>query len=150
MTVCIWEWEWEQDQEGGERERKRTTLLLCHLFIIVLSWIRTITNKSQTLFSLFVFFFFTAKPVAYGNSWARDWIWAEAASLCHSHSNVGSKLQLQSTLATACGKTGSLTNPFQQKFLTHWDTIGTPIWSFLMLQTYFFLVYIQVKTKIKK
>ena len=41
---------------------------------------------------------FRAAPVAYGGSQARGWIGgAVAASLCHSHSNVGSRLRLQPT-----------------------------------------------------
>ena len=47
-----------------------------------------------------VFFFFClfrAVPVAYGGSWARDLIGAEAVSLHHSHSNSGSKLHLPPT-----------------------------------------------------
>ena len=42
-------------------------------------------------------FFFRASPVAYGSSQARGPIGAIAASLHHSHSNVGSKLYLQPT-----------------------------------------------------
>ena len=40
-----------------------------------------------------VFCLFYAAPVAYGGSQARGPIGAAAASLCHSHSNVGSKPQ---------------------------------------------------------
>ena len=41
----------------------------------------------------FFFFFglFRATPKAYGNSWARDQTGAAAASLHHSHSNMGSE-----------------------------------------------------------
>ena len=50
---------------------------------------------------LFFFFFFLrlfrATPVAHGGSQARDLIKAVAASLCHSHSNPGSKPRQQST-----------------------------------------------------
>ena len=47
-------------------------------------------------FSFFFFFFclFTAVPVAYGGSQARGRIGAAAVSLCHGHSNVGSKPSL--------------------------------------------------------
>ena len=41
--------------------------------------------------------FFTAAPVAYRSSWARGWIRASAAGLCHSHSD-------------AYGNAGSLTH----------------------------------------
>ena len=40
---------------------------------------------------LFHFLLFRAPPVAYGSSQARGRIRAVAASLCHSHSNVGSE-----------------------------------------------------------
>ena len=49
-------------------------------------------------FPSFLFFFFKAAPVAYGSSQARAQIGAAAASLCHSHSNVGSEPHLQPTL----------------------------------------------------
>ena len=41
-----------------------------------------------------LFFLFRAAPSAYGSSQARDQIGAIAASLHHSHSNVGSKPRL--------------------------------------------------------
>ena len=40
---------------------------------------------------------FTAEPVAYGSSQAKGQIGAVAASLYHSHSNVGSEMGLQPT-----------------------------------------------------
>ena len=40
-------------------------------------------------------FFFTAAPEAYGSSQSRGQIGAAAASLHHSHSNVGSEPHLQ-------------------------------------------------------
>ena len=43
----------------------------------------------------FFFFFFRATPRAHGSSQARSLIRATAAHLCHSHSHMGSKLQLQ-------------------------------------------------------
>ena len=45
----------------------------------------------------FVFCLFRAVPIAYGGSQARGWIGAVTAGLCHSHSNLGSKLRLQPT-----------------------------------------------------
>ena len=54
-------------------------------------------------FIFFIFYFFClfgiswAAPTAYGGSQARCPIGAVAASLCHSHSNVGSELRLQPT-----------------------------------------------------
>ena len=54
------------------------------------------------------YFLFTASPVAYGSSWARDRIRAAAASLCHSHSNARSKPCL--TYAAVCGNDRSLTH----------------------------------------
>ena len=44
-----------------------------------------------SFFLSFFFFFLRAAPVAYGSSQARGRIGAVAASLHHSHSNVGSK-----------------------------------------------------------
>ena len=52
------------------------------------------------VFFLFVFLFFVfsrATPAAYGGSQARGLIGAIAASLCQSHSNVGSELGLRPT-----------------------------------------------------
>ena len=54
-------------------------------------------------FQYFFFFFFffwwgrVGALVAYGSTQARGWIGTIAASLRHSHSNVGSKLHLQPT-----------------------------------------------------
>ena len=45
----------------------------------------------------FVFCLFRVTPMAYGSSQARSQMGATAASLCHSHSNVGSKPSLQPT-----------------------------------------------------
>ena len=52
---------------------------------------------SFILFYLFIFLLFSATPAAYGGSQASGWIRATAAGLCHSHSNAGSELCLQST-----------------------------------------------------
>ena len=41
-----------------------------------------------------IFFLFEATPVAYGNSWARVWIGAAVAGLCHNHSNARPKPHL--------------------------------------------------------
>ena len=56
-------------------------------------------KKSLSLsLSLSLFFLlFTAAPMAYGGSQARGRIGAVATSLCHSHSNTGSKLHLLPT-----------------------------------------------------
>ena len=52
----------------------------------------------SVLSTFFLFFFlFRAAPRAYGSSQARGLIEATAASLHHYHSNMGSKLHLQST-----------------------------------------------------
>ena len=50
-------------------------------------------------FGLFVVavFLFRAAPLAYGRFQARGQIGAVAANLCHSHSNMGSKLPLRPT-----------------------------------------------------
>ena len=58
--------------------------------------------KCQTYLCVFFFlisfsFFFSAAPVTYGSFQARGPIGAAAASLCHSHSNVGSEPHLQTT-----------------------------------------------------
>ena len=45
--------------------------------------------------NLFIYGLFGATPTAYGGSQARGGIGATAASLCHSHSNVGSEPCLQ-------------------------------------------------------
>ena len=46
---------------------------------------------------LFLFFLFRATPMTYGGSQARGPIGATAASLCQSHSNVGSEPGLRPT-----------------------------------------------------
>ena len=59
--------------------------------------------KSLLIAALFVFclfvclFCFVSIPKAYGNSQARGQIGAPAASLHHSHSNMGSELHLRPT-----------------------------------------------------
>ena len=57
----------------------------------------------------YLFFFFRATPVAY-NSQARGRIWAAAAGLCHSHSNMGSQPHLQPTRQLTVMSDGSLTH----------------------------------------
>ena len=42
-----------------------------------------------------LFYLFRATPMTYGNTWGRGRIGAVAASLQHSHSNVGCKLHLR-------------------------------------------------------
>ena len=52
----------------------------------------------STQFFFFKFFLFLDHTMAYGSSQARSQIGAIAAGLCHSHSNMGSKLHLQPAL----------------------------------------------------
>ena len=63
------------------------------------STLRLLCNSIIFYFFLFFFFFlvFTAAPMAYGNSQARGRIRAVAASLFHSHSNVGSQPRMKLT-----------------------------------------------------
>ena len=101
-------------------------------------------------FSFFLFLFlFSATPKAYGGSQARGWIRATAASLHHSHSNVGSKPSLQPTYTTAQGNAGSLTHltrlGIEPKsswilvgFISLCATKGTPYYSFF----YFFCLFV--------
>ena len=49
------------------------------------------------LFLILIFLLFRTTPEAYVGSWARGPIGATAATLHHSHSNVGSKPHLQPT-----------------------------------------------------
>ena len=88
--------------------------------------------------AVFYFFLllFRATPLAYGSSWARDWIRATAAGLCHSHSKVGSELHLWPT--PQLGQRHWVRKgmePTSSKilvgFLTCCATIGTPVFSFL-------------------
>ena len=48
-------------------------------------------------FTFFIYYFLGAAPEAYASSWARAWIGAAAANLCHSHSNARCKKHLWST-----------------------------------------------------
>ena len=50
----------------------------------------------QLCIFLFIYFLRAASP-AYGNSQAKVWIRATAASLCHNHSNTRSELPLRTT-----------------------------------------------------
>ena len=50
---------------------------------------------SYFILFIYLFLFFRAAPATYGSSQARGPIRAAAASLHHSHSNVGSKPRLQ-------------------------------------------------------
>ena len=58
---------------------------------------QSLSNYQRYFFTELELFFFRASPVAHGRSQARDQIRAIAAGLCHSHSNVGSKLCLKPT-----------------------------------------------------
>ena len=53
---------------------------------------RELSRKGFLFFLSFFFFFLRAAPVAYGRSQARSQIGAAAASLHHSHNNMGSEL----------------------------------------------------------
>ena len=58
----------------------------------------TVDEKPYLKYSSFFFFHFTVTPAAHGSSQARSQITAAAAaSLCHSHSKVGSEPHLQPT-----------------------------------------------------
>ena len=81
-------------------------------------------------------FFFWVEHVVYGGSQVRGWIGAVAASLCHSHSNTGSELNLSPTSQltatpdprpTEQGQ-GSNMHPHKHYvgFLSPWATIRTP------------------------
>ena len=65
-------------------------MIICHLFIV------SGELPVQIFYPFYVFSFglFRATPMAYGQSQARDRIGDLAAGLCHSHSNLGSKLYL--------------------------------------------------------
>ena len=54
-------------------------------------------KKQTKILKQVFFFFFRTSPAAFGNSQARGLIRATAASLYHSHSNMGSKLHLRPT-----------------------------------------------------
>ena len=53
--------------------------------------------KWKFVLTLFYFFLLMAPPEVYGSSQGRGPVRATAAGLCHSHSNVGSKLHLRPT-----------------------------------------------------
>ena len=89
------------------------------------------------MYFLFLFFFWGEgpAPIAYGNSQARGWIRAIAASLHQSHSNGRSKPLLWPTpsswqcwilnpMGEARDQTPVLVNTSQVCY--HWDTMGTP------------------------
>ena len=61
---------------------------------IVISQVFLISSVHILGFFYFLFCLFRAEPTAYGGSRARGLIGATAATLHHSHSNVGSELHL--------------------------------------------------------
>ena len=69
--------------------------LSIYLKFFKLSFLFTYLYEKITDFINQFFFLFMATSTAYGSSWARGWIRTAAASLCHSHGNMGSKLHLQ-------------------------------------------------------
>ena len=74
----------------------------------------------------FFFFFPMVTPAAYGGFQVKGQIGATAASLCHSHSNTGSKPHLWPTTQLV-----ATPDPHGQilyvTFLTHWATMRTPV-----------------------
>ena len=100
-----------------------------------LYWILFCVLFNIYFFSFFFFCFLRAISVASGGSRARGPIRATAASLHHSHSNMGSKLCLWPTpQLKACGALIHWARPGIEpksswilvKFLTYWATMGTP------------------------
>ena len=67
---------------------------------------------------LFIYLYFMATPMAYGNSWARDWIWTTAATYTRSFNpllRTGDRTDTSAVnWAAAVG------------FLTHCATVGNP------------------------
>ena len=63
-------------------------------FILPLGPSETLHCLSWFCFFFFAFFFFRAALLGYGGSQARSQIGATAATLCHSHSDMGSELHL--------------------------------------------------------
>ena len=76
-----------------------------------------------------LFSLFKAALVAYGNSWARSWSRAAAASLYHSHRDAASEQHLW-LLATLWWSVRPGIEPPSSwilvGFFTHWATMGTP------------------------
>ena len=115
-----------------------TSLVQTDLIIFCLSFASLIPKYlSVSLPFLFPFFLpsflllFRAACVAYGSSQAGGRIGATAASLPHSHSNLGSRLHLWPTYTTAHGNNGSL---------THWARPGIePATSWILVES--FLLY---------
>ena len=66
-----------------------------------------------TMKNTFVFLLFRVTPAAYGGSQARGQIRAAAASLYHSHSNIGSEPHLRPT-SQLTGNARSLTHPTER------------------------------------
>ena len=82
------------------RARCATELLFCFLMEQMrISFHNLECANNENLIFLFLFFsfcLFRATSASYGGSQARGGIRAAASSLCHSHSNAGSKLHLRS------------------------------------------------------
>ena len=105
-----------------------------------LSWkfIFTFSKPDHFYFSHFYFFFFfvlsRAAPTAYGGSQARSLIWAVAAGLHHSHSNVGymaahgnSSQQCRILNPPSEARDLTCTLMFLVLFINHWAMTGTPL-----------------------
>ena len=101
---------WFFTKAVGKREDLQGYMVVLVLFLVLSRWVGPDSiighpfASDQGLISdpiLFIYFFvfcpFRATPVACGGSQARDLIGALAASLHHSHSNVGSEQRLWPT-----------------------------------------------------
>ena len=124
------------------------TLHVTYIYITYIAYIYiTYILHSRPPFwrcSLFLFIYLDllslgATSTAYGGSQPRDRIWAVAASLHHSDSNVGSEPHLWATYTTAHSNAGSLTHWSSPRIqpVFSWILVGSlttePHWELLTL-----------------
>ena len=83
--------------EAGKAGKRPVILLKQHVIQSLCCFLSFVSGKFFVFWVLLFCFVFRAAPVTYGNSQAMDGTGAAAASLCHSHSNVGSEPRLQPT-----------------------------------------------------
>ena len=107
-----------------------------------LFWV--LTGMLITWFFFFFFFLlFRAKPMAYGSSQALGKIGAADASLCHSHSNLGSESAIYTTAHSNIGSLTYCAREWTRIFMDnswvhyHWATAGTLItWIYTCFKTH--------------
>ena len=83
----------------------------------------------RSVFSLFVFCFLMAAPLAYGHSQAKDCIWA--ATVIDAAAPAMPDPLTRCTVTSDQTHTSSVAQAAAVRFLTHCTTAGTPQWKYI-------------------